>query len=304
MELVGASALGEAMQGCRVVMVCATEGEARPVRAALVDARQYTIATKTVYTGGLGSGAMPRLALAVSGCDKANAAHILTCLLQAMAPSPRLVLQFGIAGAFPSAGPGPGARVGDLVLATDEVYSDTGSSSPGQWLSAAELGLPIAHVNGVEHGGLFPLDVNLVLAATDVIHDIDWSRTVRPEVSDPRSASEPEGGAWPTGVGRPGAKPAVILGPCVTASRVTGLASEAEAVAARWEALAESMEGAAAAHICALYGVPFLEVRGVSNLVVDRDRGAWQVERAVEVAGRAAMAVATALDRLPLRERS
>ncbi len=66
----------------------------------------------------------------------------------------------------------------------------------------------------------------------------------------------------------------------------------------RWGALSESMEGAAAAHICALYAVPFLEIRGISNLVTDRDRGSWQVERAVAIAGRAALAVA-ACDRSP-----
>jgi futalosine hydrolase len=59
------------------------------------------------------------------------------------------------------------------------------------------------------------------------------------------------------------------------------------------------MEGAAAAHICALYKVPFLEIRGISNLVTDRDRGSWQVERAVSVAGRAALAVLESLSRLP-----
>jgi futalosine hydrolase len=54
------------------------------------------------------------------------------------------------------------------------------------------------------------------------------------------------------------------------------------------------MEGAAAAHVCALYGVPFLEVRGISNLVGDRDRQSWQVEEAVAVAGRAALALVAA----------
>ncbi len=92
----------------------------------------------------------------------------------------------------------------------------------------------------------------------------------------------------------------MVTGPCVTASRVTGLLAEGEEVARRWGAVAESMEGAAAAHICALYGVPFLEVRGISNLVVDRDRASWEMDRAVAVAARAALAVAAALDRLPL----
>lgn len=306
MELTGSDMLRGATADCQVVLVCATDGEAEPVRTALSAPERYVVATKTLYVGGLpGSG---RVVLAISGCDKANAAHVLTCLLQAMMPAPRLVVQFGIAGAFPSAGPGPAARVGDIVLATDENYSDTGSSSPEKWLSAAELGLPIATVNGLELGGSFPLDITLVLAATDVIQDIDWSGTVTPEVTAMPVASAatrgataaPAGSMWSTGVGRPGGLPAVLLGTCLTASRVTGLRGQAETAAARWGALAESMEGAAAAHICALHRAPFLEIRGVSNAVVDRDRDSWQVERAVAVAGRAALAVAEAVDRLPL----
>jgi futalosine hydrolase len=281
----------------QLVLLAATEGEAAPVVAALVDPVRHVVATKAVYVGAVGApagtrdaasaaalGAVPSVSvvLAITGCDKANAAHALTCILEAMGSVPRLVIQFGIAGAFtPAGGPtpgvsGPAAAVGDIVLATSETYSDTGSSSPEGWLSAADLGLPIASVDGVETGGEFVLDAALVRAAAAVIEGLDWS-----------------------GDGRP----AVLQGPCVTASRVTGLRSEAEATRARWGVLAESMEGAAAAHICALYGVPFLEIRGVSNLVVDRDRDSWQVERAVARAGRAVLAVGAALDRLPLGRR-
>ena len=88
----------------------------------------------------------------------------------------------------------------------------------------------------------------------------------------------------------------------MTASQVTGVAAEAEELAERWEAVAESMEGAAAAHVCALYGMPFLEVRGISNLVGDRDRAPWQVRRAVAAATWAARAIVERLDNLPLAE--
>ena len=44
------------------------------------------------------------------------------------------------------------------------------------------------------------------------------------------------------------------------------------------------MEGAAAAHVCAMHDVPFLEVRGVSNLVEDRDRAAWRIAEAADAA--------------------
>jgi len=59
------------------------------------------------------------------------------------------------------------------------------------------------------------------------------------------------------------------------------------------------MEGAAAAHICALYKVPFMEIRGISNLVTDRDRGSWQwTARSRWPAG--ALAVVGALSHLQL----
>jgi nucleoside phosphorylase len=86
----------------------------------------------------------------------------------------------------------------------------------------------------------------------------------------------------------------------VTTSRATGLHADAETVFRRWGALAESMEGAAVAHVCALHRIAFLEIRGISNLVGDRDREAWQVQRAVAGAGRAALAVVAALPGLPL----
>lgn len=247
-----------------------------------------------------------QVVLGITGCDKANAAHLLTCLLQAMDPPPQLVLQMGIAGALPSPGPGPGAAVGDLVIATQEMYIDTGSSSPNGWLSAAELGLPIACANGRELAGTFPLDAELTLAAHDLLERLEWPESARVGVAngkpagDGQRALEAHPVSWPAVAGRSDRQPAVLLGPCVTSSLVTGILSDAQAIGARWGALAESMEGAAAAHICVLYGVPFLEIRGISNLVTDRDRGSWQVRRAAAVAGWATLAVVAAIDRLPL----
>jgi futalosine hydrolase len=56
------------------------------------------------------------------------------------------------------------------------------------------------------------------------------------------------------------------------------------------------MEGAAAAQICALYDVPFLEVRGISNLVEDRDREKWKLGEAAEAAQKVVLNLA---ERLP-----
>ena len=48
----------------------------------------------------------------------------------------------------------------------------------------------------------------------------------------------------------------------------------------RWGAVCENMEGAAAAHVSLLYGVPFAEARGISNIVEDRDRSRWDINTA------------------------
>jgi futalosine hydrolase len=285
--------LREATVGCEVVLLSATDLEATVLAAALGGHREFAVATKRVLVGRLarsatGESPAPRssgrwVALAISGMDKVNAAHTLTCLLQAMNPSPRLVLQVGIAGAFPGTGEFVTASVGDVVIATQEAYSDTGSSSPGGWLSARELGWPIALLAGVESGGVFPIDGRLVAAALELVA----AQAAREDQSGP-------------GRVRPESHPRVIAGPCVTASLVTGLAGEAEELAGRWEAVAESMEGAAAAHMCALYGIPFLEVRGISNLAGDRDRASWEIQRAVSAASWAARAIVDGLDTLPL----
>lgn len=275
---------------------------------ALAETQHFDVATKPVAVGGVASegerSSPVRVAVAVSGCDKANAAHTLTCLLETADVAPLLVLQVGIAGAFPSpaetatrhadmtdagggqytmtrvqpvtgsqpaTGPQPvaGLRPGDVVIATQEIYGDTGSSSLGGWLSADELGLPLGGAPGREVGNVFDLDPGLVEAAWALVAD-----------------------------GLAGRR--VVSGPCVTVSRISGLRSEGEELRARWGALAESMEGAAAAHICVLYEVPFLEVRGVSNLVVDRDRSSWNVEEAVAAAGEAALLLCRRLGSLPL----
>jgi futalosine hydrolase len=256
------------------------------------DGGEFLVAGKRVMVGELapltaeqGSpGPGRRIALAISGMDKVNAAHLLTCLLQAMKPRPRLVLQCGIAGALPTVGEFAPAEVGDVVIATQEVYSDTGSSSPSGWLSARELGWPVAVLgDGTESGGVFPLDGRLVLAALEIVE-----AAVARQDDDAFAAIRREQHLR------------VLAGPCITASQVTGVTADAEELAGRWGAVAESMEGAAAAHVCALYGVPFLEVRGISNLVGDRDRERWQVRRGVAAASWATRAIVAELERLPL----
>lgn len=66
-----------------------------------------------------------------------------------------------------------------------------------------------------------------------------------------------------------------------TCSVCTGSESTARARRSRTGAVLETMEGAAWALACARAGVPFSQVRSVSNLAGPRDRAAWQLPEAL-----------------------
>ncbi|MGO9613984.1 MAG: futalosine hydrolase [Dissulfurispiraceae bacterium] len=59
----------------------------------------------------------------------------------------------------------------------------------------------------------------------------------------------------------------------ITVSTCTGTAEEAKERSEQFNALCENMEGAAVAHVCLLNGVPVSELRGISNIIVDRELG-------------------------------
>jgi futalosine hydrolase len=191
---------------------------------------------------------VPILALA-GGMGKVNAAHALTVLLERTQVS--AVVNFGVAGAYVGAGLAPG----QLVLATSEVYGDEGAAAPGGWISTEEIGIPLVDRGGVNRFNHFPLEEWLVSAAADRLESHEMP---------------------------------VARGPFVTVSCCSGTAERGGELRRRFAAVCETMEGAACAHICSLYDVPFLEVRGVSNLVEDRDLSRWKLQAAAASAARAA----------------
>jgi futalosine hydrolase len=77
---------------------------------------------------------------------------------------------------------------------------------------------------------------------------------------------------------------AVGFGPFVTVSTCSGTLAGGEALARRTGGICENMEGAAIAQICVLHDTPFLEIRGISNLVEDRDPSRWNLTKAAETA--------------------
>ena len=61
------------------------------------------------------------------------------------------------------------------------------------------------------------------------------------------------------------------------------------AVRARYQPEVESMEGAAFMYASLIAGVPFAQVRAVSNAVERRNRGAWKIDAAIRALGEVAV---------------
>lgn len=77
--------------------------------------------------------------------------------------------------------------------------------------------------------------------------------------------------------------------PFVTMTSCTGTDASAREIERRTSGAVESMEGAAIAHVAHLHGVPVGEVRGISNIVTDRDTKAWKLTEAAVAAQEAVL---------------
>jgi futalosine hydrolase len=78
--------------------------------------------------------------------------------------------------------------------------------------------------------------------------------------------------------------PAKRRAPFVTCTTCTGSDAVARALVERTGGVVESMEGAAVVHVARMMGVRVGEVRGISNIVGNRERSAWRIPEAAAAA--------------------
>jgi len=69
----------------------------------------------------------------------------------------------------------------------------------------------------------------------------------------------------------------------VTVSTCTGTDEAARSIETRTGGAVENMEGAAVAHVAHLHGIPVGEIRGISNVVTNRDTKSWRLKEAAAV---------------------
>lgn len=195
------------------------------------------------------TGAVGRLpvVICVAGVGKINAAAATASLIERH--QPQLVINTGCAGAYP----GNGLAIGDLAVANVEILGDEGVTTSDGWMDLREMDLPYLTKGNQRYFNDIPLSRH---AAQKAMQLADY-----------------------LGVG-------LTRGRFVTVSTCSGSLLKGEELVRRCGALTENMEGAAVALVCLRYGVDCLEIRGISNLVEERNLENWDIPRAVEAAQR------------------
>ena len=188
----------------------------------------------------------------VTGVGKVNAACESALAFRSLAPV--LSVQVGCAGAYP----GALLSLGDVVISDQEILGDEGVEAPTGFLDLSKLGFPLA-----TDGGL------------PIYNEIPTRR--------PRSES------WKGLLCQIDGRYGLRSGPLVTLSTCSGTERRVLEIQARWNPLAESMEGAATALVALRHRCPFFEVRGISNQAGERERSAWDIKTACEHAAEVAV---------------
>ncbi|MGF1573902.1 MAG: futalosine hydrolase [Sumerlaeia bacterium] len=70
--------------------------------------------------------------------------------------------------------------------------------------------------------------------------------------------------------------------PFITVNQCSGSLGVAQKRESKFPACVENMEGATLAAVCNRYGVPFVELRAISNLMGNRDKSAWDFKNSFQ----------------------
>ena len=205
------------------------------------------------------------LLLIVTGIGCLNTAHALTLALERHQPG--AVVQIGIGGAYVSSG----LEVGDIALADEEYYGDMGVVTADGWKGMEYIGIPVLENRHDESAPIFnrlSLDLGFVSRAQKTLQKSDWD----------------------------GPRPNIMSGHFITVQQCSGVQVIGDALADRFNGICENMEGAAAAHICTLKDIPLLELRCISNLVIDRDLSKWNIPLAISRTQSALLSILTHWD--------
>ena len=170
---------------------------------------------------------------------KVNAAHAATIMISNFDPIGFIV--FGVGGAYHSSG----ATVGDIALASEEIAADEGVLTSEGFKDTEFIGVALVPSDRAQRYNQFPVSASHLRKAQ---HALSRTRACGP----------------------------VHTGTFITVSTCTGTSHRAKELEGRYHGLCENMEGAAVAQVAELHGLPWLEVRGISEEIpTDRAGRRW-----------------------------
>jgi len=188
--------------------------------------------------------------LCIGGMGKVNAAHAATILT---GYNPAAIIVFGIGGAYPSSN----AKIGNVAIAKEEIAGDEGVLTLDGFKDTEFIGIPLLETSTSVIYTTYPARESLVKHALQALHtNLDAD---------------------------------LHLGTFVTLSTCTGTTARARELEERYHGLCENMEGAAVAQVAELHNIPWIEVRGISNIVEDRDLQKWDIPSAALAAQQAVL---------------
>ncbi len=190
-----------------------------------------------------------------TGIGKVNAAHSATAVIGEFPV--RNIINLGVGGAYPESG----LDIGDIAVALKEIYGDEGVISSGGWKNLKSLGIPFVQTGRKKYFNEFPFNKNLVKKVLNSVKDIGQAKS----------------------------------GNFITVSSTTGIHKRAVELKKRFNAICENMEGAAIAQVCAIYKIPMLEIRGISNIAGIRDKRKWNLKVAAENCQKAVLGVISSI---------
>ena len=241
---------GHFLQTSPIALLAAVPEETGLLRKQFEDYRKERCYGLDLITGRL---AGHQVVLSHSGIGKAAAAAAATALLAGNSVTTLWML--GCGGAYPQAG----LKIGDLALAARELFADEGVMTSQGFRDLSATGMPMRPGP--------PPCFNSWPTDSDLFH---WARQA---LADYAAAEEIKLGC----------------GPFATVSTCTGTTATAREIADRTGAICENMEGAGAALACQQMGIPFLELRGISNLVEDRQPQRWDLPAGMNAAQKAVL---------------
>lgn len=210
-----------------------------------------------------------------TGIGKVNAAAVTGAILARFGAL--RVWNTGCAGAYRESG----LRIGDVLVSRECLCGDEGVLTGSGIAPAGHIGIPLLHHEGSPLYDRLPAPAHIQMES---------------ELPRGRYFLSPHGQLLPCrNEPAPGGCFTIEYGSSLTVGMASGDADAADTRFRHHGALAENMEGSAIAQVCCLFGVPFLECRGISNIAGERDKSAWDFDAALT---RSQAVVACMIDRL------